>query len=485
MENGNSKLFKLLLSLSKKEFSEFGKFLSSPIYNRSSSVIKLYKLLKKYHPCYFSKSLTNEHIHRAVFGSGVYNAGSVKNLYTQMLNLALDYLSIASFKNDKLLQLEYLLPELNKKKHDLLYKQTLRNARNLLNDESIKEEEYYVHLRFLEEKELSFNMTRSPLGKHKNYRYRNKNSIKHLLYSHYIMMFQEFIIYLNSGMPDKEDTYYISYFNDLISNYKESSGYFIQHPVLEVYSNFITIFSSMDQNQFLKLKELVVKSKDILKRDSYRFLLQMLVEYCKQNDNDENGFFNDQCYLLIKKLLDENLYLGKDGMMFGSDYIDIVAYSLLKNNINLAEKYIESHKSFIYQSQAEDSYRFCIAVLNYFKAKNAEDGKEIFYQKSLNNLFKVKTHYFEYRLKVFDLAIKIYYELNMTDSLILLIDSFKHYLKANISNIPLDYLERYFNFIKYLLAILKLKKVKRNIQIEKIKQEINGLKSLENRTWLI
>jgi hypothetical protein len=420
-----------------------------------------------------------------VFGSAVYNAGSVKNLYTQMLNLALDYLSITSFKSNKLLQLEQLLPELNKRKHDLLYKQSLRSARDLLNDKSIKEEEYHVHLKNLDEKQLLFDMTRSPLGKYKNFSYRSSNSIKHLLFTHYIMMFQEYILYLNSGLPDKEDAYYISYFTNLTRNYNESFGYFGQHPVLDVYSKFISIFDSLDQNQFLKLKELVKKSKDILKKDSYRFLMQMLIEYCKNNDNDENSFYNDQSYLLIKKLLDENLYLGKDGMMFGSDYIDIVTYSLMNNNFVLAEKYIETYKPIIYPSQADDSYKFCLAVFYYFKAKNAEDDKEILYQKSLNNLSKIKTHYYEYRLKVFDLAIKIYFELNMTDPLILLIDSFKHYLKANINNIPLDFLERYFNFIKYVLALMKLKKIKKNAQIEKIKQELSGLKSLENRKWLI
>jgi hypothetical protein len=484
MENSNSKLFKLLISLSPKEFSCLGKFLSSPFYNRSSSVIKLYTLLKKYHPCYYSKTLTNEYIHKTDFGSGRYNEGSVKNLYTQMLNLTLEYLSAASLKNDKLLQIEILLPELNKKKHDLLYRQSLKSAKDLLNDKSVREETYHVHKKYIDERELYFEMTRSPLGKHKKYTGRNKNSVKHLLFAHYIMMFQEFILYLNSGLSDKEDTFFISYFTNLIKNYNGSSGSFA-HPVLDVYSSFVSIFSSLNRSQFLKLKDLVIKSKDILKEDSYKFLMQMLIEYCKHNDSDENGFFNDQCCSLLNKLLEDNLIKGEDGMMLGSDYIDIAVYYLLQNNIVHAEKFIESFKTIIYPSQAEDSYRFCLGVLNYYKGKNADIGEEIFYRKSLTNLFKVKTHYYEYRLKIFDLTVKIYYELNMSQPLILLIDSFKHYLKANVNSIPLDYLERYFNFIKYVLTLMKHKKSRKNPQIEKTRQEVLNIKSLENRKWLI
>jgi hypothetical protein len=109
----DSKLISILKSLSKKEFRDFGRFVYSPFFNRLNNVIKLFDILKRHYPKFSSQDLTEEKICDSVFPGEKFDYSKFKNLVSDLMWLAEEYLALKRYNMDDFGKKKYLLDELH------------------------------------------------------------------------------------------------------------------------------------------------------------------------------------------------------------------------------------------------------------------------------------------------------------------------------------------------------------------------------------
>ena len=69
----DTKLFTLLRSISKEEFTEFHDFIISPIINKDENFVILYDYIKKNYSLALKDEIGKEKIYKAVFGKSEFN----------------------------------------------------------------------------------------------------------------------------------------------------------------------------------------------------------------------------------------------------------------------------------------------------------------------------------------------------------------------------------------------------------------------------
>ena len=152
--------------------------------------------------------------------------------------------------------------------------------------------------------------------------------------------------------------------------------------------------------------------------------------------------------------------------------MNIVTVALRLDEIKFAEKFISEYKDRMNSDVRNDTYNYCLACI-FFSKKEFSSALETISR--IN--FALPLH--KYLIK--NLTLKIYYELNETNSIYSLIDSFKHTVKRDKSvpdNVKI-LVTNYTNFVKELVRIKSGEKDKEDIEA-RIKKETTAEKS-----WLL
>lgn len=90
----SSNLIKLLAKLDATEWKRFDKFLRSPYFNSSKSVIQLFELLKKYHPAFDVPKLDKEKVFLKIFPNQSYKEKKMWQLMSDLKGLAEQFLVV-------------------------------------------------------------------------------------------------------------------------------------------------------------------------------------------------------------------------------------------------------------------------------------------------------------------------------------------------------------------------------------------------------
>ncbi|MBS1513787.1 MAG: hypothetical protein JSS63_02070 [Bacteroidetes bacterium] len=82
----------ILKKLDKKELKRFGDFLSSPYFNQSELILKIYEAVKKEHPEFSGKLLQSEKMFKKLYPSDEYKETRIQNLYAEFGRLLREFL---------------------------------------------------------------------------------------------------------------------------------------------------------------------------------------------------------------------------------------------------------------------------------------------------------------------------------------------------------------------------------------------------------
>ncbi len=174
-------------------------------------------------------------------------------------------------------------------------------------------------------------------------------------------------------------------------------------------------------------------------------------------------------------MIEKKFYPLEENYLPEHTYISFAGDGLIQKEYEWTKKFIEQHKEIIRPERRENAYNYCLATLNY-RLKN--------YDKALKLLAKVKTEDFYYTLRVKNHFLKIYFETNQFESVLNLVDSFRHFLTSNKS-IP-DYIStRFISYVNFLGRVCNAIFSKDISNLHSIKTEITGSQNFENRAWMI
>ncbi len=481
MEYKDTKLIVFLRTFSKEELNEFEKFLTGPYFKQSRDPLPLLKILKKYHPDFKSDRLNESDIFSELYpGSDYANKKSQNNfrsLSSYLLKAVEEYLFFTGIRNNNVLRNRIVLEKLLDRNLLKYYDQYLLKAcDDLKHQESISGNEDI-------EKMLLASL---------NSRYYNlKLDLKSYLESNFsevdvISVYFWLNLLRNAKIKFLTETYSgVHTSNKSINRFLESVD---MEKILDIhksnsryadlcfnYYTYMCLINNNDSSYYFKAKKIFFENRSVISRADKNYYYSDLINIIAANQIISEELNCDEQHSLIVSCLEDKAYKIKDEDFMQPDlYRNAVLFSCKLGKYDWAEDFINVYTCELLPELRENLKYYSKAVIFY--------GKEDF-DKSLENISKVKYDLAVFKIDVKIIMLRIFYELGMDEQFYSLADTFKHYIK-NSKNLNNSDKNSYLNYIKYFLKIMKLKFSFDKYEQEIIRDQIYKEKYLYEKNWL-
>ena len=103
-----SKLITVLQILESEDLRQIQKLLKSPFFTSNKNILKLFQIIRRYHPDYSNSALAKEKLYAKVFPKTDYSDVKFRNLMGELSKLIEEYLVLHFIRTDTYLQKRYL-----------------------------------------------------------------------------------------------------------------------------------------------------------------------------------------------------------------------------------------------------------------------------------------------------------------------------------------------------------------------------------------
>ncbi len=471
----NSKLASLLSKLSPKEFKEFGKFVKSPYFNSNSNVVKLYDLISKYFPNLDHPKLAKENIYLHIYPDEKYNDSTSRGLLSAALKLGEDFLAVSHLKDNEDRYKEFLLNELCERKIFDLFNIHLKKTRTELENIGDKDEDYF-YLKYRIETLINSIDSKSyiPLTQKDIPGDINIKDTENLIIYFLVSILKRYN-YLFTKTGSLNVALDMKFLDEIIA-YLEKTD-LREIPILNYHYNRAMLYrSNMDEKYFLELRKIFFDENNGLNQYERYNLLASISNYCVQKKKFSGDELSQAQYEQFKFAIENNiLTVDHSEPIHPVMFSNIVNSQIHLDKENEAREFIQNFKDRLAPDRMESAENFNMARI-YFKEKK--------FDKALECLELVQNEDIYYKIGVKNLYAMVYYDKNLIEELILLLESYKSFLNNTVVLGP-RLRENHMNFILILFKILKLKDFGEKIDIEYLKHEINDTPSVLNGEWLI
>lgn len=467
----NSNLIKILAGLSKDELKSFEDFVLSPYFNKKPSVIALLKELKTYYPNFNDEQLTKEKIYKNLYKEKKFNDGVLRNQMSELYKLLLKFLGTEAFNRDNMefkikIARELLqrgLPKTFKNYYDDLNKQYGKNH-------LIENEYYYWNRAVLDEQyEDNILFNGDAEGVPVNNLYGNN-----LIYFILIKLFK--VMHNLHATEVNTNVYYDkSILREFLSMLDIDGVLNRIKEISEKDYNIVSIYYYMSKslmdfhdyesfNKFYKL----VEENYLLFAEPERYTLYILLNNIASHSSVGKAILLD----IYKSMLEKKIYkAGEKGYLNHVLYSYILTNALHKKEFDWLETFIDKYIGEIDPLHRENMMYYSKAHLYFAKGD---------FDKSLEQINKVKADNFMYKHQTYKLIIENYYELNELEQLRFSLDNFKHYI--NKGNLPREWIIYYEG---YLVAVKELMKLKEGKETSRFKIDQCIKEGSGDLSWVI
>jgi hypothetical protein len=476
----NKRLFNLLETFDKKEFSEFEKFAASPYFSRGRNVILMLGYLKKLHPHYPAGKLAPELIHHKLYPGKKYSEDAIKMQLSALTGLCKDFLHVSHYIKKAAETKLNLLSELQTRNIDNIFNEEINLlSKNMASESKITLENIRSFVKF-----QAINITR--LQSKGDY----TGIAEELILSGDHSAVDSLISLAENAQSE------ISFRNSYtMKNVKGLSEEIIDNINLEKLILFITAKKPVgyemvlfyinrlmfyktngEYSYFKKLKEIFLVSWKKYSHYEVYSMLVNLANCCWWQIKTGNNKYKTDLFEVYKFWVNSGC-LNKPG----SPHIEI---QLFKNIYNLAlsmkelkwsENFLRHYSEYLNPAYSVDITNYSYALLYYVK-KN--------YDKSLEMLIITKHQNYIYKIDCQTLMLKIYFETGSAESLFSLADSFKHFLNKHKSDNPVLG-TRHLNFVKALIKLQKVTSGFNERKFDSLKQFLANEKLITEKDWLM
>lgn len=449
-----SKIIEVIKTFSPEEIKGFRNYVRSPLHNSNKKVIKLFELLRKYYPDFTSKNIQKETLFKKLYPAKNYSDIVMRILISDMLRLAEEYLAYIGYSIDVIGSKKYLLKELDQRKLRTLFSRHIKEAEQLLEDREGINNDYFLNRFDIESAKFEYLISSDRQDR-------------------------------AGSILEKQGEYLVNYFliNSMnilqqINEMKEVVNFKYENNLAELFFSCIDIDSYMDKLKkcgykhysLIEIYYLLYKSGENVKNYDHNERLKNAVignlHIFDENERNNLLLAYESCAVTrirygLKKSKEDLMSVYEimlKGISFsekGKRYIqanlfrNIFYTALLLKKHDWAEEFVRKYSDYLLPEQRPDMLNYTGAML-LFERKKFDEAVELISR--VNYSFFV----FKYEAKV--LMIKIYYELNLFEQDLSLIDSFSHFLTKN-KNVSAEYKESFNNFLKFVKILIRQKNI--------------------------
>lgn len=460
------------MTFSTKELNGFRDFIECSYFNKNEKLIKFYDYILKFKPDFESRNFTKEKLYKFTFGKEEFDYAKLKHYFNYAFELLEDY---------------------------IVYNQTLKNQK----------ERDFTLLRFYRERNLNnyfINLTTKLTDEHNNIRYKEPEDFK---YENRLSNELEVFYYENEFKEDKiisaqykdlfsmRDNFLLELFYRLstlleqrrgfryeleknfpylqgLIDYIENNSAEVDRSLLLVYKVFMLDYKR-EEKTYSELKEIAVKEYKDIPDTIRRHMFESLVDVGYKIVISGNSEFYKELFDYYKFFVDKYDEVFVDSYLDHSRYFYITTPALHLKKFEWAKTFIDNFKEKL--PPVQEDYQYLYTLANYYFST-----KE--FTNALEALAKIKDNKNQHALIANKLKMQILYELKDFETLLYIIDSYRHFLK-NYCKIFIETNPKInLNFVKYLKRLVDIQSGKK-IKPDELKFEIEREKIITSRNWLM
>ncbi len=474
-----SKFADIVKTFSRAEVKEFRDFLRSPYYNTNKKVIKLFEIISKYAPEIETSAPDKVKLFKKLYPGKKYNDTVMRILLSDLLSLGEEFLTLKGSEKDAFGSSLILIQELRDRGLDSLYQRNFKNIQMLLNNIEDARSRYFarfeteiVNVDYYLRKEKQQLITGNILERAENLIYFTLIELTRHVHD----------LIINERTFNAKFEFNLVYefiksfdFESLVEKIKQSRPE--HYPVIIIYYNLlVTLLNEEDESYFDNFKNSVESYYEKLSRFETNHLLNDMESCCLNRMKYNTVKYRNEIFYVYNLMLSSKSYsiTGTEDMS-AQRFKNILLSAISLNKLNWAEKFTNEYIEKVQPEFRESMLFYSIALLHFEKKE---------FQKSLENLAKVKYEYFTLKMDVKSWMLKIYYELGYYEPAFSLMDSFKHFLLNNKS-LSEHFKERNLNFLKCAGDLIKLKSGFNKSDIAEIENDLKIKSNIVHKDWLL
>lgn len=466
-------VIKLLKSFSKDEIRTFGEFVADTGFNKRKAVKNLYDSIKNFYPEFETDKIDLRKIFSGLYPGKKYKENSIRVLFHYLFELAKKFIAIKSFENNAFDFEYYVQTELFQRKQIYNVEKSVEKTMQSLNSgKLISEQFYFQKFRFEYEKLFYLSETSSGIFEKNLDKFDFHNLVNNLSAHFYIRTLKLYLNILNLEIIYNKKFRKENYEKIFRSvDVKELKDF----PVVTVYYNLVNLLlHNENERSYHEIKKTL---PEIIQNINIYDLMEIhinLKNYCKRKYSEGNNYFLEEEFRLINDELTFKTYRLNNEMP-PLYYRNTVNNALRLEKFDWAKAFIENYKKELPEESSEDSYFYCLALVE-FGLKN--------FDKSLELISGVKFEETYQKIESKLLQMMIYYEVGSSESLHSALEAIRQYLKNN-SIIPDSRKTPYINFSRFLKSLVNFKNKDAMYELVNIKKNMLAESKLSNKKWLL
>lgn len=462
-----SNIIQLLSIFSKEEMKEFEKFVKSPFHNNRAEVTRFFDSIKKFYPGFNQKDFTKEKIFYGLYSGDKYRDDVVRRLCSNLYNLGEEFAAYKNFRQDSFNSEKSILDFFLSRNADKFYLKQISKIRKQLEDQVLRDPEYYLKLSTIEEQYRVFMLKYDP-----NYKKVSFNTQIDLMWKFLLSSMLRLYGFAEYEKFFFNKDYELKYKDELLKISLESG--FMNSKTVEIYYLLLKLYDGNNNEElFNRIKVLIDGiSGSFSKSECFHFYIHLFnyLNICKMNSDKD---FSKEEFEISRKLVENDL-LVHNGTIDPGWFRGIFAKALNAGEIVFADKFIEKYKSMVSGEERESVVNHIYASLEIYK-KN--------YDTALKYLEKAAYLHLNDKWSVKNMYLTVYYELNEYKLFFYTVDSIKHLIsESGLWNDNLIIPIR--NFLNISTKLFKKKIGEADISLEELKHQTLNTK-VRARKWLL
>lgn len=480
----NTSIIDILKTFSPDEIKDFHDFVSSPYFNKKTAVVTLLDKIKKYAPEFESPNLEKEKIWKSIYGDKKYNYGLFKNLIYDLTKLGEKYLFMKHATKDEHKSYYGLLDSLFERqiKNLFLAKFNLfaKNIEKLKVDKRIEAKDnfqlmsdlYLLKCTFSDQFDKHAGMAEE-FNKHSIYRTAQLlmsifetciNALNLSSNNFYRKELNPILLFMGKSETASSISEMLETLKDSPENYKVLNSY---------YKYFISLSDNTSVEKYFDFKNSLIENATAYSGPD-RHNLYSGLRNAVTNLNSAEINKSKELLDITKLMIRDDIMLNENGLID-----EVVFVSEIQTACSLADaEFIEDFSSrflkHLPKPSVQNLKKFSLAHL-YFVRKE--------FEKALEQTLTINFDLFGVKFYLKNLQMMIYYELKDYDSFLMLLDSYKHFLKKNKYITP-AWKESQSLLIKLFNKLFLLRENFSEFEYVQLKNEIKSSMVLKKQ-WLL
>lgn len=460
----NTRLLKILHTLSKTELQELRKFVRTPFFNQRSEVPLLLDYLL---PALVKDKATldKEAAYRHIFGKTGYDDHRIRMAMSFLFQLTGQFLAVKAFLGNGIAYRRQLaavfrerhMPEqaekINLEAYLLQQNQPLRNA-------DFMEERYQILLE-----------------KHRQ-QIETQRIEQPALQEQSDQLDQAFLarkLWQACAMLSHQNVSNASYHFGMLDaaiQFAEQSG-ILELPAIAIYYHcYQTLLNPVQSTHFQLFRKYLTDCAGQFPAEEIRDLYILAINYCIRQYNAGNLEYLSQQFDLYKEGLERNYFLS-EGQISRYTYQNVATIGLVMRELEWVETFIYDYRPLLREEHREGLFSFNLARLEYYRRDLG---------KALQLLQKAEYKDLLLNLAAKILQLKIFYELQEFDLLASHLQAVRSFIRRK--KVMGYHRENYMNTVHFTQKLLEVNPFDKTA-IAELRHEIEQTKAVAEKEWLL